>query len=188
MTQTGKVYGDSKRIGEILGYVETARLFARDVLQAIRFVFEKGMVSAYEAARQELKFMVKRFTVLDYVMGNLSLLGLMLCFAIFLSGFGLLGYQTVGWLQDGVWNALPMMLVFEYLFEGTALGLWMQNPESWIGLQQLLEWTLSNVPISLVLMAEGLLMAGVLAGGMALAVLIRRFQFKHQQDELDKKV
>ncbi len=181
MVQTDKTYDDSKRVGEMLGTMEAARLFALDALQTCRFVFEKGLVSAYEATRQELKFLFKRFTALDYVFGNLCLLGLLLCFAVFLSGFGLLGYQTVVWLQDGVWNAMPLMMVFTFLFDGTAFGAWMQNPDAWVGLHQVMEWLLINIPISLVLIVDGLILSAGMVAVIVFAVMVRRFQFKHRE-------
>ena len=172
---------DSKRVGEMLGALEAARLFVLDALETCRFVFEKGLSSAYEATRKELKFLFKRFTVLDYVFGNLSMLGLLLSFAIFLSGFGLLGYQIVVWLQDGVWNAMPLMMVFNFLFEGTAFGAWMKNPEAWIGLHQVMEWLLINTPISLVLIVDGLILSAGMVITIIFAVMVRRFQFKHSE-------
>lgn len=181
MVQTGKTCDDSKRVGEMLGAVEAARLFVLDALETCRFIFKKSLVSAYEATRQELKFLFKRFTVLDYIFSNLSLLGLLLCFAVFFSGFGLLGYQTVVWLQDGVWTAMPLMMVFNFLFEGTALGAWMQNPDSWVGLHQVMEWLLINTPISLVLIVDGLVMSAGMAVAIIFAVMVRRFQFKHNE-------
>ena len=181
MVQTENSYNDSKRVGEMLGALEAARLFVLDALQTCRFVFEKGLASAYQATRKELKFLFKRFTALDYVFANLSLLGLLLCFTVFLSGFGLLGYQIVDWLQDGEWNAMPLMMVFTFLFDGTAFGAWMQNPESWVGLHQVLEWLLINTPISLVLIVDGLILTAGMAAAIVLAVMVRRFQFKHQQ-------
>ena len=181
MVHTDKAHDDSKRVGEMLGAMEAARLFILDALQTCRFVFDKGLTSAYEATRQELKFLFKRFTVLDYVFGNLSAIGLLLCLTVFLSGFGLLGYQTVVWLQDGVWNAMPLMMVFSFLFEGTALGAWMQNPESWVGLHQVMEWLLMNTPISLVLIVDGLILSAGMFATIVFAVMVRRFQFKHKE-------
>ncbi len=181
MVQTDKTYDESKRVGEMLGAMEAARLFVLDVLQTCRFVFEKGLTSAYEATRKELKFLFKRFTALDYVFGNLSMLALLLCFMVFLSGFGLLGYQVVDWLQDGVWNAMPLMMVFTFLFDGTAFGAWMQNPESWVGLHQVMEWLLLNTPISLVLIVDGLILTVFMGATIVFAVMVRRFQFKHRE-------
>ena len=166
----------------MLGAMEAARLFVLDALQTCRFVFEKGLTSAYEATRKELKFLFKRFTAVDFVFGNLSLIGLLLCFMVFLSGFGLLGYQVVVWLQDGVWNAMPLMLVFNFFFEGTALGTWMQNPDSWTGLHQIMEWLLVNTPISLVLIIDGLILSAGMAVVIIFAVMVRRFQFKHGEE------
>jgi hypothetical protein len=172
---------DSKRVGEMQGAMEAARLFVLDALETCRFVFEKGLTSAYEATREELKFLFKRFTMLDYVFGNLSMLGLLLSFTVFLSGFGLLGYQIVVWLQDGVWNAMPLMIVFTFLFEGTAFGDWMQNPEAWVGLHQVMEWLLVNTPISLVLIVDGLVLSAGMVATIVFAVMVRRFQFKHRE-------
>ena len=172
---------DSKRVGEMLGAMEAARLFVLDALETCRFVFEKGLTSAYAATRKELKFLFKRFTMLDYVFGNLSMLGLLLSFTIFLSGFGLLGYQIVIWLQDGIWNAMPLMMVFTFLFEGTAFGAWMQNPEAWVGLHQVMEWLLVNTPISLVLIVDGLVLSAGMVATIFFAVMVRRFQFKHRE-------
>jgi len=172
---------DSKRVGEMLGAMEAARLFVLDALETCRFVFEKGLNSAYEATREELRFLFKRFTMLDYVFGNLSMLGLLLSFTVFLSGFGLLGYQIVIWLQDGVWNAMPLMMVFTFLFEGTAFGAWMQNPEAWVGLHQVMEWLLVNTPISLVLIVDGLVLSAGMVATIVFAVMVRRFQFKHRE-------
>ncbi len=181
MVQANKTYDDSKRVGEMLGAMEAARLFVLDILHTCRFVFEKGLVSAYQATREELRFLIQRFTALDYICGNLSLLGLLLSFMVFLSGFGILGYQTVMWLQDGVWNAMPLMLVFNFIFEGTALGAWMHNPETWLGLHQLLEWGLINIPISLVLIVDGMILSAGMAAVIAFAVMVRRFQFKRRE-------
>ena len=178
MVKTGN---DSKRVGEMLGAMEAARLFVLDALETCRFVFEKGLTSAYEATRKELKFLFKRFTMLDYVFGNLSMLGLLLSITIVLSGFGLLGYQIVVWLQDGVWNAMPLMMVFTFLFEGTAFGAWMQNPDAWVGLHQVMEWLLVNTPISLVLIVDGLILSAGMAATIVFAVMVRRFQFKHRE-------
>lgn len=179
MVQADKTYDDSKRVGEMLGYLEAARLFSLDVLNTCRFVFDEGLVSAIQAARQELRFLVKRFTVVDLVVGSFSMAGLTLCLMVFLSGFGILGYQTVTWLEDGVWTAYPMMMVFTYFFEGSAFGVWMHNPESWSGLHQIMEWGLTNIPISLVLIIDGLILSVGMAAIITLAVMVRRFQFKH---------
>ena len=182
MVQTEKLYGESKRVGEMLGAMEAARLFVLDALQTCRFVFEKGLVSAYEATRKELKFLFKRFTSLDYVFGSLSTLGLLLCVSVFLSGFGLLGYQIVVWLQDGAWNAMPLMMVFNFLFDGTPFGAWMQSPDSWVGLHQVVKWLLVNTPIFLVLIVNGLIMTAGMAALIVFAVMVRRFQFKHNEE------
>ncbi|NIQ00817.1 MAG: hypothetical protein GWO19_10015 [Nitrospinaceae bacterium] len=174
------MHQEPPRVKEILGWVEKARLFALDVWQAVRFLLEQGLVSAYGEAKKEIKFVFKRFTVLDYVFGNLSLLVLFLGLLVVAAGFGVLGYQIGVWLLDGVWNELPLMVIFNYLFENTALWQWVQNPESWLGFHKLVEWNLNNVPVSLVLIFNGLVISGGMSAVILMAVMIRRFQFKHR--------
>ncbi len=183
MVNTDKTYDDSKRVGEMLGAMEAARLFVLDALHTSRFVFEKGLVAAYDATRQELKFISKRFTLLDFICGSLSFLGLLMGVMIFFSGFGLLGYQTVVWLQEGVWTAMPLMMVFNFIFDGTGLGAWMQNPDSWMGFHQIMEWFLINTPIALVLIVDGVILSVLMTSVIIFAVMVRRFQFKHREQD-----
>jgi len=46
-------------------------------------------------------------------------------------------------------------------------------------LQQLLKWSLDNIPISLILIFNGMILSAGMAAGIALAIMFRRFQFKH---------
>jgi hypothetical protein len=73
------------------------------------------------------------------------------------------------------------MMVFNFLFEGTALGVWMQNPDSWVGLHQVMEWALLNTPIALVLIVDGLILSAGMFASIVFAVMVRRFQFKHSE-------
>ena len=168
------------RAQEMLDFSEKSRLFCLDLLAAGQYFLQQGVRQSLTRVKEELRFLYQKFTVFDFVCFNLNLAGLLISSLVFFAGMGIVGYQTMVWLQDGVWNAMPLMAVFNFLFENTAAQEWMQNPASWQGLHQVIEWNLTNVPLSLVLIVEGAVLTAGLLAMMALAILIRRFQFKHR--------
>ena len=97
---------------------------------------------------------------------------------ILIAGMGLLSYQSFIWLQSGVWNEYPMLTVFNFIFENTAIHQWLMNPESWIGIQKLLLWLLETTPVSLALMVPGFSIAVTAAGTFTLALIFRFYQLK----------
>jgi len=171
-----------QRAQEMLDFSGKARLFCLDLLAAGQYFLQKGVRQSLTQVREELRFLYQKFTVLDFVCWNLNLVGLLASSLVFFAGIGIVSYQTFVWLKDGVWNAMSLMAVFDFLFEGTALQEWVQNPASWQGVHQVIEWNLTNVPLSLVLIVEGAVLSAGLLAMMALAILIRRFQFKHHQE------
>ncbi len=168
-----------QRAQEMLDLSEKARLFCLDLLKAGQYFLQKGVRQSLVQVKEEIRFLFQRFTVFDFVCCNLNLAGLLLSSLVFFAGIGIVGYQSFVWIKDGVWNAMPLMAVFDFLFENTALQEWVHNPASWTGLHQVIEWNLTNVPLSLVLIVEGGLLSAGLLAMMVLAILIRRFQFKH---------
>jgi len=167
-----------KMVQDLGRWYDRARLFGIEALEALQFLLEKGVKKSWERVKEEFQFLYKKLTTVDYILGNLSLAAMAFAGLLMLFGFGILGYQSVLWLQNGVWDPMPMMLVFNFLFEGTALHGWMLAPGSWLGLHQLTEWVLANTPISLVLVLSGLLLGVATAGVSAFALLVRRFQLK----------
>jgi len=167
------------RAQEMLDFSEKVRLFCLELLAVGQYFLQKGALQSLARVKEELRYLFQKFTWFDFVCCNLNLAGLLASLTVFFSGIGIVGYQTFVWLKDGVWNAMPLMAVFDFLFENTALHEWVHNPASWQGLHQVIEWSLTNVPLSLVMIIEGGLLSAGLLAMMALAILIRRFQFKH---------
>ncbi len=170
-----------KMADEILQFSEKLKRFFLEVLEAFRYLLEQGIRKSWNRVKEEVAFLWKRFTAFDFVCGNLSLAALGASILVFFSGFGVLGYQIFLWLKDGVWTEFPLMKAFNYFFENTALQEWVQNPSSWLGLHQLVEWNLINIPISLVLIVNGIGGIGFMIFVISSALLIRRFQFKHRE-------
>jgi len=169
-----------KRVQELMEFSEQVRLFLLEFLEAGRYLLEKGVRKSLARVKEEVTFLWKRFTALDFVCGNLSLAAFSGGLLVSLAGFALIGYQAVLWLMDGVWTEMPLMVVFNFLFEDTALHQWLQTPESWFGLHQVVEWNLTHVPVSLVLIVDGAAIAAFMAMVIMAALLVRRFQFKHR--------
>jgi hypothetical protein len=95
---------------------------------------------------------------------------------------GLVGYQVFLWIKDGVWSEFATMEVFNFLFENTLLAQWLVNPESWLGLQKIIEWLLYNIPVSVALILPSIM---VLVGMMCVtvvALIMRFYQFKSEEN------
>ncbi|GJL80275.1 MAG: hypothetical protein NPINA01_32640 [Nitrospinaceae bacterium] len=153
---------------------DNAQAFFGEVWETCKVLFKKALKQGIK----EVKFFLSRSTPFDFICGGLNALFGFLAALIFLSGFGLLGYQTLLWLIDGVWTEYPLAIVFNALFENTALHSWVSNPESWYGLQKVVAWTLENIPLSAALIVPGFILASILSGIMAGAIAIRYYQFK----------
>ena len=130
-------------------------------------------------AIKEIKFIISKSTAYDYIGGGLiALIGFMGAL-ILVAGVCMTGYQIVLWLIDGVWTEFPLFIVFNFMFENTALHAWITNPESLYGLQVVVSWILENIPLSAALIVPGFIIATVMAGIMGFAVMIRYYQFKN---------
>jgi len=166
---------------DIVKGAETTRSFMVDLLDALKFLLQKGIGKSWQKIKEEVAFLSKKLTAFDYVCGSISFAILGLSALVLVAGLGLVAYQVVIWLMDGAWPFMPLMLIWSFLFEGTALGGWMANPESWLGLQALLEWILANIPISVVLILGGGLTGAFMTAVIITALAVRRFQFVQQE-------
>jgi hypothetical protein len=161
-------------INRLFQFIETARQFSIAFVQAFKTLFQKGLAEGW----RELRAATKKLSLTDFIFA-----GTLISIAVFggmilLAGIGLLSYQSLLWLQSGVWTEYPMLTVFNFLFENTPLHQWIVNPESWIGVQKLLLWFLESIPVSLALMVPGFSIT-IMAGGILIAALVFRFyQFK----------
>jgi len=109
--------------------------------------------------------------------------GIMAFASLFLTfGLGLVGYQVFLWIKDGVWSEFAIIEVFNFIFKNTLVAQWLDNPESWLGLQKIIEWLLYNIPVSVALIVPSIM---VLVGMMCVTVLaltLRFYQFKSKEN------
>ena len=127
---------------------------------------------------KELRFFISKLTAVDFFCGSIAL-GIMVFASLFLiSGLGLVGYQVFLWIKDGVWSEFTVMVVFDFLFENTLAAQWLSNPESWFGLQKVVEWLLQNIPLSVALIIPSIMVLGGMACVLIAAIAFRFYQFK----------
>ena len=154
--------------------MKTLTEFTGELFQGLKFFFIKFIKEAYHQTR----FFFSRLTLWDYFCGGIIATVGFIGTLFFFSGLGLIAYQVFLWIKNGAWSEYSIFVVFKFLFENTALHQWINQPESWFGLQKLLIWTLENTPLSLALIVPGLSVAILAAGVMGTAILIRYYQFK----------
>lgn len=158
---------------------ERALEFLSEVWETFRILLDMGVTRAIK----EIKFIISKSTALDYIGGGLSaLIGFFGALVLF-AGVCLTGYQIVLWLVNGVWTEFPLFIVFNFMFENTALHSWITHPESMYGLQVVVSWILENTPLSAALIVPGFILATTMAGIMGLAVVIRYYQFKNTEKD-----
>lgn len=159
---------------KVLGFFDGFRRTLETTRQTLNILMEKFYLNSCDWFKNaNLKY---EFKLMDFVLGGLSFGLLVGAGAILLAGSGLLAYQTVLWLQDGVWTAYPIMMVFDFVFQGSIFQVWLDSPESWLGLHQLVLWCLENIPTSLVLIVQGVLGVLVMSAVIASGVSFRFYQ------------
>ena len=150
--------------------------------------YEEATTNLRSIARQtvsriseELRFFISKLTALDFFLGSITL-GLMGLTSLFLiSGLGLVAYQIFLWIKEGVWSEFTIMIVFEFLFENTLVAQWLSNPESWFGLQKIVEWLLQKIPLSAALIIPSVLVFGIVTCISAVVIAFRFYQFKKSE-------
>jgi hypothetical protein len=154
--------------------MKTLTEFTGELFQGLKFLFIKFSKEAYHQTR----FFFSRLTWWDYLCGGINTMVSFIASMIFFSGLGLLAYQGFLWVKNGAWSEYSIFILFNFLFENTALHQWINQPDSWIGLQKIMFWVLENTPLSLALIVPGLMVAFFSTGVMGTAILIRYYQFK----------
>jgi len=161
-------------INRLFQFIETARQFSVAFAQTFKVLLQKALSESWK----DIKTATKKLSFVDFIftgtLASIAIFGSM----ILLAGIGLLSYQSLLWLQSGVWTEYPLLSVFTFLFENTALHQWIINPESWVGLQKLFLWVLESIPISLALMVPGLSITIMACGVLIMALVFRFYQFK----------
>ena len=85
-----------------------------------------------------------------FLAGVVILIGVL----IVLAGLGVLCLQVFGYLKTGDWKPVSTLSVVSPLFS------WLQNPQSWFGLHDIVRNMLGLMPLSLALVLLGWLVAG----------------------------
>ena len=155
---------------------------AKEFYQEVKINLREIISQTISRVSKELRFFISKLTTVDFFCGSITL-GIMAFASLFLAfGLGLVGYQVFLWIKDGVWSEFATIEVFNFLFENTLLAQWLDNPESWLGLQKIIEWLLHNIPISVVLIVPSIM---VLVGMMCVTVValtLRFYQFKSKEN------
>ena len=151
---------------------------AKEFYEEVKMNLQKITSQAISKVSKELRFFISKLTPVDFFCGCITL-GIMSLASLFLaSGLGLVGYQIFLWIKNGVWSEFAIIEVFNFLFENTLAAQWLINPESWFGLQKMMEWLLQNIPLSLALIVPSVIvLAGMICVNIA-AIAFRFYQFK----------
>ena len=157
---------------------EKARNTLFEVWETFRILLDKTVTWTI----REVKFFFSKTTLVDYIGGGLSAFMGFFAVLVLAVGFFLIGYQIGLWLINGVWTEFPLFIVFNFLFENTALHSWIANPESMFGLQVVATWILENIPLSAALIVPGFFLSLTMAGIVILAVVVRYNQFKNREE------
>ena len=156
-----------------------AKEFYREIVVTLKSFAQKFIFKASE----ELRFFISKLTIVDFVCGGITMAVMAFSSLFLLSGIGLVVYQVFLWMKDGIWSEFQLMVVFNFLFENTLLFQWLNNPESWFGLQKVVEWLLQNIPLSIALIIPSVLIISGTACISAAAIAFRFYQFKNSKNK-----
>ncbi|MFQ5671592.1 MAG: hypothetical protein ACE5G9_00725 [Nitrospinales bacterium] len=173
-------FNGSRWIAEITHWVEPAILVCVELKERLKIRAKQMALKGWA----ESKEIVRKLTPLDFFLGFVGGIAVVSASLVFFSGFFLLGYQGFLWLQSGTWTEFPLIVAFNYLFQGTALQAWLSDPDSWYGLHQIVVWILENMPLSLTLIMEGALMVLALLIIIMMGAFFRYYQVKNQVKKL----
>ena len=90
------------------------------------------------------------YNIRRFLGGLVVLIGLLVA----LAGLGVLGLQIFGYLKIGEWKSVSLLSVASPQWQ------WLNNPQSWFGLNDILRDALDIMPLSLTLILVGWLIAG----------------------------
>jgi hypothetical protein len=154
---------------------------AKEFYEVVKKNSQKIISQIFSSLIKELAFFISKLTRIDIFLGGMTL-GLMALASLFLaSGIGLVCYQLFLWIKNGIWSEFAIIELFNFMFENTLLAQWLSKPESWFGLQKVMEWLLINIPISVALIVPSII---ILIGTMCLniiAITFRYYQFKTEK-------
>ena len=150
--------------------------FTKDMARPWKAFFENYVLKVKNDSRQ----VVRKLTFLDYLFGGISAFLMFCAGLVMLAGVGIVSYQSFMWLQDGIWKELPLFSAFNYILEGTAFHGWVSDPQSWLGLHNLVVWCLENIPLVLVLIVDGMAVIFFVVAIMTMGLSFRFYQAKEK--------
>ena len=162
-------------ISRFLQYIAMAQHFFTGFIQAAKVLFKKGLILVWK----EIRVTASKLSTVDFFLAGINIMVALFGVMISFGGISLLGYQTLLWLQTGVWTEYPLLVIFNFLFENTFLQKWVISPESWIGMQKLFLWFLESIPVWLALIVPGLSIAILASGIFLIALTLRFYQLKN---------
>ena len=155
---------------------------AKEFYKEVKINLQKITSQAISKVSKELRFFISKLTPLDFFCGCITL-GIMSLASLFLaSGLGLVGYQIFLWIKNGVWSEFAIMEIFNSLFGNTLAAQWLSNPESWFGLQKIIEWLLHNIPLSAALIVPSIMVLIGMVCVTIVALTFRFYQFKNKKN------
>ena len=155
-----------------------AKIFCVEAIVNLKNITKKTIFKISE----ELRFFISKLTVVDFVCVSIAVAVMAFASLFLLSGLGLISYQVFLWMKDGIWPEFSIEVVFNFLFENTSLAQWLSSPESWFGLQKIVEWLLQNIPLSAALIIPSVLIFSGMACILAIAIVFRFYQFKNAKN------
>jgi hypothetical protein len=165
-------------IEQLYRFIDTGRQFINELFKGIKILSRKGFLEAWKDIRSAVSRLTSKDFIVTALISFMGMFGLM----IFMTGLALFSYQAILWLQNGTWTEYPLFVVFNFLFENTALHQWMVHPESWMGLQKMFSWFLESIPLSMALMIPGISIALFMAGTLVIALTYRFYQLRNRND------
>ncbi len=164
----------SGEFNKTISFLNSLWTFIKDMARPWKAFFENYVLKV----KNDSKKVVRKLTFLDYFFGGLSVFIMFVAGLMILTGVGIVSYQSFIWLQDGIWQELPLLSAFNYLLEGTAIHNWVSEPQSWLGLHNVVVWSLENIPLALVIIVDGLAVIFIVAAVMTMGLSLRFYQFK----------
>ena len=156
------------------------------IITKLLVTLKQGIANSIKTAKREFTEIRSKLSLVDYLFLVANLFLITCAILITFTGFGVLGYQTILWLQDGVWKELPLLITFNFLFEGTSIQGWFNNPQSWFGLHQIMGWCLKTIPISLTLILHGMFFFFLTTSLFFISIVFRYFWIKNRTINLKR--
>ena len=104
-----------KWISQFLQFIATAQHFFTGFIQAAKVVLKKGQIVVWK----EIRTTVSKLSTVDFFFAGINIMAGLFGVMMLLVRMGLLGYQTLLWLQTGVWTEYPLLPTINFLYQNT---------------------------------------------------------------------